>query len=312
MKNFAASPAGRVLFFVAAASLRNIFRGDARILSFFLPAARRRKFLSADASLQEVFRADSRMFSFFLAAFFLFFFFSARASAQSQLLPRNDSERELFDLLNRERATQNLSALKWDEALFKAARQHALLMLNLNSFEHQLPGEPALSERLAAAGARFSFIAENIAFGKDSNTIHNGWMHSPGHRKNILNPRVTAVGIAAVRGTGGLFAVEDFSQAFANLSQEQQEKQVTALLTAKGWRVSGAPDEARKSCDSNAGMPGVRGWSIVRIDTADLRAFSPEIEKKIRSEQFHNVAVGACRTSEAAGFAQYRIALIFY
>jgi hypothetical protein len=263
--------------------------------------AQRRKFLSADA----------RIFSFFLAAFFLFFF-SVRATAQSQLLPRNDTERELFDLLNHERATQNLSALKWDEALFKAARQHALLMLNLNSFEHQLPGEPALDERLATAGARFSFIAENIAFGKDSNTIHNGWMNSPGHRKNILNPRVTAVGIAAVRGTGGLFAVQDFSQAFANLSQEQQEKQVTALLTARGWRVNGAAEEARKSCDSNAGMPGVRGWSVVRFDTADLSALSPEIEKKIRGEQFRSVSVGACRTSEAAGFAQYRIAMIFH
>ncbi|HET8922150.1 MAG TPA: CAP domain-containing protein [Candidatus Acidoferrum sp.] len=224
----------------------------------------------------------------------------------------NDSERELFESLNHERAAQSLSALKWDDALFKAARQHALLMLNQNNLEHQLPSEPNLAERLVAAGARFSFIAENIAVGPNPHTIHDGWMNSPGHRKNILNRRVTAVGIAVVRGNNGLFAVEDFSQAFANLSQEQQEKQIISLLTAKGWRVSGAAEEARKSCDSNAGMPGVRGWSVVRFGSTDLSAFSPEIEKKIRSEQFHNVAVGACRTSEAAGFAQYRIALVFY
>ena len=229
-----------------------------------------------------------------------------------ELLPRNETERELFDLLNHERAAQNLPELHWDEALFKAARQHALLMLNLNSFEHQLPGEPALDERLAAAGARFSFIAENIAFGKDASTIHNGWMNSPGHRKNILNPRVTAVGIAAVHGTGGIFAVQDFSQSFSNLSPEQQEKQVISLLTAKGWRVSGPAEEARKSCESNAGLPGVRGWSVLRFETADLSAFSAEIEKKIRSEQYRNVAVGACRTNGAAGFVQYRIALVFY
>jgi uncharacterized protein YkwD len=282
-------------------AFEKVFALMEKILSFFLAAA----------GLRKVFRADAKSLSFFLAAFFLFFF-SARASAQSQSLPRNDSERELFDLLNHERAAENLSALKWDDALFKAARQHALLMLNLNSLEHQLPSEPALEERLATAGARFSFIAENIAIGKDSSTIHNGWMHSPGHRKNILNPRVTAVGIAAVRGAEGVFAVQDFSQSFATLSLEQQEKQITALLTAKGWRVSGAAEEARKSCDSNAGMPGVRGWSIVRFDTADLSVFSPEIEKKIRSEQYRNVAVGACRTSAAAGFAQYRIALVFY
>ena len=240
------------------------------------------------------------------------FFFPTGATAQSPLLPRNDTERELFELLNRERAAQNLPAIKWDDALFKAARQHALLMLNLNSLEHQLPGEPALDERLAAAGARFSLIEENIASGSSAQSIHTGWMNSPGHRRNILNPRVTAVGIAAVRGAGGIFAVEDFSQSFSNLTVEQQEKQVTALLTAKGWRVSGAAEEARKSCDSNAGMPGVQGWSVLRFDTADLSAFSPEIEKKIRSEQFRNVAVGACRTSGTAGFAQYRIALVFW
>lgn len=239
-------------------------------------------------------------------------FFPTGATAQSQLPPRNETERELFDLLNRERATQNLQELRWDDALFKAARQHALLMLNLNSLEHQLPGEPPLDERLAVAGARFSFIAENIANGSNAQTIHSGWMNSPGHRKNILNSRVTAVGVAAVRGTAGILAVEDFSQSFANLSLEQQEKQVKPLLTAKGWRVSGASEEARKSCNSNAGMPGVRSWSVVRFDAADLSVFSPDLEKKIQSEQFHNVAVGACRTSGAAGFAQYRIALVFY
>lgn len=250
--------------------------------------------------------------NFFLAAAIFLFFFSSRAGAQSSVLERNDTERELFDLLNRERAAQNLSALKWDDALFKAARQHALLMLNLNSLEHQLPGEPSLGERLAAAGSRFSFVAENIAFGSNAQTIHAGWMNSPGHRRNIVHPRVTAVGIAAVRGTGGIYAVQDFSQSFSNLTLEQQEKQVTTLLTAKGWRVSGAAEEARKSCGSNAGMPGVHGWSIVRFDAADLDTFSPEIEKKIRGQQFRNVAVGACRTSGAAGFAQYRIALVFY
>jgi hypothetical protein len=241
-----------------------------------------------------------------------FLFFSAATLAQSETLQRNDSERELFELLNRERGAQSLPELRWDNALFQAARHHALLMLNLNLIEHQLPGEPTLEERLTAAGARFSFISENIAVGRDARTIHGGWMNSPGHRRNILEPRVTAVGIAAVRGSGGLFAVEDFSQSFSNLSLEQQEKQVTALLTAKGWRVTGTAEDARRACNSNAGLPGSRSWSVVRFDSTDLSAFAPELEKKIRKEPYRNVAVGACRTSEAAGFARYRIALLFF
>ena len=130
-----------------------------------------------------------------LAAATFVFFVAASASAQAQTPPRNESERELFELLNHERVASHLPELKWDDALFKAARKHALLMLDLNIMEHQLPGEQGLEERITAAGARFTYIAENIALGKDAATMHNGWMHSPGHRANILKPQFRAVGI---------------------------------------------------------------------------------------------------------------------
>jgi len=240
------------------------------------------------------------------------FFVAAALAAQTELLQRNDSEREFFELLNQERSEQNLPALRWDDALFKAARKHALLMLDLNSMEHQLPGEPALADRLAAAGARFSYVAENIAFGASAVTIHDGWMQSPGHRANILNARVTAVGIAAVRGTGGLFAVEDFAESFPKLSLEQQEKQVTSLLAAKGLHVAGNSEDARKTCNANAGPPGSRAWSVFRFETPDLSVLPPELDKKLHSQPYHNAAVGACATSEAAGFARYRIAVVFF
>ena len=238
--------------------------------------------------------------------------FFAAAVAPAQIPPRNDSERELFELLNRERSAHNLPELNWDEALFKAARRHALLMLNLNILEHQLPGEPGLEERLANAGARFTYIAENIAVGKDSATIHNGWVHSPRHRANILSPRVTAVGIAVVREIAGLYAVQDFSQSFGNMSLEQQEKQVASLLSTEGLRVTGMPEDARRACDGRVGVPTSRNGTVIRFETGDLSEFPPELEKKIRGEPYRNVSVGACRTPEAAGFARYRIALLFF
>src|SRR5258708_32760784 len=185
-----------------------------------------------------------RNFRFLLAAAF-FFCFSACAYAQLQ---RNDSERYLFDDLTRERTAQGLSALQWDDALFKAARRHALLMLNLNRLEHQLPSESSLEGRLAEAGARFSVIAENIAIGPNPRIIHAGWMDSPGHRKNILDPRLTCVGIAAVHGPGGLFAVQDFSQIVPELSVDEQEQKVVSLLTAQGFRSAKATEDARKTC----------------------------------------------------------------
>src|SRR5438045_9211434 len=88
----------------------------------------------------------------------LVFLAAAFASAQSQP-PRNESERELFELLNHERAANHLPELQWDDALCKAARRHALLMLDPNIMEHQLTGVPGLGARLTSAGARLTHIA---------------------------------------------------------------------------------------------------------------------------------------------------------
>src|SRR6266446_10034492 len=221
------------------------------ILDFLFAGARNQKFLSAAAkSLRFHFPAAIRNFNVLLAVAF-FCFFSPIANAQLQT---NDSERQLFESLNRERIAQSLSALQWDNALFKAARRHALLMLNLNRLEHQLPSESNLEGRLAEAGARFGAIAENIAIGPNPRIIHAGWMDSPGHRKNILDPRLTSVGIAAVRGPGGLFAVQDFSQFVADLSVEQQEQKVVSLLAAQGFRPANETVGARKTCENDAGF----------------------------------------------------------
>ena len=249
-----------------------------------------------------------RNFSFLLAAAFLFCF-SACAYAQLQ---RNDSERQLFESLNRERTAQGLSALQWDDALFKAARRHALLMLNLNRLEHQLPSESSLEGLLAEAGARFSVIAENIAIGPNPRIIHAGWMDSPGHRKNILNPRLTSVGIAAVRGPGGLFAVQDFSQSVPDLSVEQQEQKMVSLLTAQGFRSAKATDDARKTCEKDAGFAGTSARSMIRFEVTDLNKLPEDIERKIRSGAYSKAAVGACHANGPAGFARYRIAVLFF
>src|SRR5260370_38671535 len=139
-------------------------------------------------------------------------------------------------------------------------------MLNLNMLEHQLPGEPKLDERLAEVGARFSAIAENIAIGANPQIIHAGWMKSPDHRKNILDLRFNSVGIAAVHGPGGLFAVQDFSQSVPELNVEQQEQKVAALLATLGLRSATATHGARRPCDNDAAFAGTSARAMIRFE----------------------------------------------
>ena len=123
------------------------------------------------------------------------------------------SERQLFDAANRERQNRGLPVLKWDEALAKAAHRHAVEMAKQGTISHQFPGEPSLPARVTKAGARFISLAENVAQAQSAQQIHDLWMHSPGHRANLLDKDMDSVGIGVFQRNRDLFAVEDFSRA---------------------------------------------------------------------------------------------------
>ena len=230
-------------------------------------------------------------------------------SAQSEVVP---AERALFDALNRERIAQGLPALQWDEALASAAREHAVRMAQRNTLSHQLPGEPAVQDRATRAGARFSLIAENIAVAPNPATIHSAWMQSPHHRENILDPELNVVGIAVVKGSDGLFAVQDFSQSVANLTFSQQEQVIVANLHARGLRGAQVTIDARKTCDMERGFAGSRPLSVVRFEAADLNKLPDDLEQKIRTGRYHSAAVGACQGGNSGPFTRFRVAVVLY
>jgi uncharacterized protein YkwD len=264
----------------------------------------------------------------FLVLFLLRFtlvFFAADAHAQSpnrpdkspattQMSPESISsnERFLFESLNHERATRGLAALHWDAHLASAAHLHAQRMVETNDLSHQLPGEPELLTRLSSSGAKFTSIAENIAEGSDTLLIHDGWMHSPGHRANILDPQSTAVGIAVVEGSRQLFAVQDFSRAAEILDFAELEKRISTLLAAHGLKVENKSTEARRSCDADFGMPGVTSMSLIRFETGDLTSLPAGVAKRIDSGSFQKAAVGACSVPRTSGFAHYRLVILLY
>jgi uncharacterized protein YkwD len=229
--------------------------------------------------------------------------------AQSEV---TSAERALFEALNRERTAQGLSALQWDNALASAAREHAVRMAQRNVLSHQLPGEPPVQDRATRAGARFSLIAENIAVAPTPATIHSAWMQSPHHRENILDPQLNVVGIAVIKGDEGLFAVQDFSQAVANLDFAQQEQQVIANLNARGLRATQVTIDARKTCDMDRGFAGTRPLSVVRFEAADLSRLPDDLEQKLRSGKYRSAAVGACSGGATAGFTRFRVAVVLY
>ncbi|MDN3357205.1 CAP domain-containing protein [Actinomadura sp. DC4] len=113
-------------------------------------------------------------------------------------------------LTNSERAKHGCSALRNDPHLRAAAYAHSKDMRVKKYFEHNSPDGKTPWDRIKAAGYSQPG-AENIAMGyATAQAVLDGWMNSPGHRANILNCSLKAVGIGVEYGPGGPWWTQDF------------------------------------------------------------------------------------------------------
>jgi len=109
--------------------------------------------------------------------------------------PANALE-EVARLINQERVAHGLKPLVIEAHLAAAASGHAQYMAVNDCYAHECPGEPDMSGRVEQTGYAYRRISENIhAAQLDPARVVEGWMQSPGHRKNILDPDVTEFGV---------------------------------------------------------------------------------------------------------------------
>ncbi|MET9393041.1 CAP domain-containing protein [Streptomyces sp. NPDC006624] len=105
------------------------------------------------------------------------------------------------DLTNRERARAGLPPLAADPRLTAAAQAHSADMVARAFYAHTAPDGTRPWDRAAAAGSTRRAIGENIACGQRSPAdVVEGWMNSPGHRANILQPGFTHLGVGFAGG----------------------------------------------------------------------------------------------------------------
>lgn len=105
-------------------------------------------------------------------------------------------------LVNQERAKEGLSPL----SINKSAEAAALVRAKetVTSFSHTRPNGSSFSTALAEQGVSYRTAGENIAWGqKTPEQVMQGWMNSPGHRANIMNPNFTSIGVGYYRSAAG-------------------------------------------------------------------------------------------------------------
>jgi len=224
---------------------------------------------------------------------------------------------QLLAMANEARAEAGAGQLQWDGALANAARQHCLRMAAEGPISHRYGGEPDLAGRAAQAGARFSLIEENVALAPTPGEIHDGWMHSQGHRANLLNPSVDRVGLAVVASRGVLYAVADYASGVARLTQSQVEAQVAELMRPSGVTILANPAQARAACAVDQGMPTSQGGAqasfVMRWQAADLNHLPPALVSRLATGHYRQAAVGSCALRGAqAEFSGFRLAVLLY
>ncbi|POM25354.1 Cysteine-rich secretory protein family protein [Actinomadura rubteroloni] len=113
-------------------------------------------------------------------------------------------------LTNRERAKAGCRALRPDPHLRTAARAHSAEMAAKNYFDHASRNGDSPWDRMRKAGYGAPG-AENIARGyATAEAVVRGWMGSPGHRANIVNCGLRAIGVGFASGPGGPWWTQDF------------------------------------------------------------------------------------------------------
>jgi hypothetical protein len=253
------------------------------------------------------------------------YFFLIFSDAQ-EITSTTDMERQIFEWTNQERAKIKAPPLKWNNRLAIAARLHSDEMAGAKNLTHQVKGEPVFTERLAEQGARFNAAAENVGYGDDADTLHQGWMNSPPHRANLLNPAYTDMGIGIVRVGDRLWATEDFATALPRLSSDEFEKgieqQVSARRRAQGLaplKAMSSPELRKLACSGNSSASAV----LSAVPHANLQAYSynfttskpdqlpPNFVNRILEFSGGSYVVGACASQpDSQGMTTYRVGVV--
>lgn len=111
------------------------------------------------------------------------------------------TESSVLSLVNAERSKAGLSPLTLNKQLSDVCRTKAQDMRDNNYFDHISPTYGSPSDMIKKFNIPFGAVGENIAAGQQTPAeVMQGWMNSEGHRRNILDPAYTEMGIGNVQG----------------------------------------------------------------------------------------------------------------
>lgn len=122
---------------------------------------------------------------------------------------------QMVRLINRARAAggncgrkrfRPAAALYWNDALARAAQSHSNDMAGRDRLDHKGSGKSTVEKRVGRFGYIWRAVGENVAGGLDScEAVVAGWLKSPGHCANIMDPAFREIGAACAQNSGSRY-----------------------------------------------------------------------------------------------------------
>jgi uncharacterized protein YkwD len=122
---------------------------------------------------------------------------------------------EILSLVNAERERAGLDPVASSVTLTRQATQYACELIQYDFFDHVNPVTGStLGERARQFGYDYYVVGENLGAGQSTpQQVFRDWMNSPGHRRNVLDPRFVELGVGvAVGGRYRTYWVQEFGR----------------------------------------------------------------------------------------------------
>jgi uncharacterized protein YkwD len=151
---------------------------------------------------------------------------SAQAAADSIA-----DEAKFVELINASRAAEGIGQLAADPDLVSVGRSWSNQMLAAGEISHN----PNFKNDVKA---KWRKLGENVGVGPSVAELHEAFMNSPAHRKNIMDPAFTRVGIGLVYAPDGtIYVTEQF------MEPAPASAATSTPATVQGTSVSATPPD---------------------------------------------------------------------
>lgn len=159
-----------------------------------------------------------------LVSFFVFYETKSEAALNSSAISENTSnnisadEREIFNLVNKQRRKKGLADLQWSGDLERLARSYSRKMADGKFFSHHERNGDSIVQRAGAMRIKgWRKIGENLFYSEPYEKLNKfaveKWMESPAHRQNILDRAYNTTGIGIAKSNNGtIYITQIFTQ----------------------------------------------------------------------------------------------------